>query len=198
MNIAGYAILGDAQNIPLITQDRTQQYSASLTKTIGRAQHQDRRRRHPAAVRRDPELSAESALLTYRQPADPQRRPARAATASRRSCSAIRRRCSGRTRRSSRSYHTNEPSAVRPGRLARHVVADAQHRPALRRLHAVHRGDRTSLSNLDLSTGRVLVAGAERRVARPLASRPTTRTSRRASASRRRCRTRWCCAAATG
>jgi carboxypeptidase family protein len=34
-NISGYAILGDTQNIPLITKDLTQQYQASLTKTAG-------------------------------------------------------------------------------------------------------------------------------------------------------------------
>lgn len=34
-NIAGFALLGDTQNIPLITRDWTQQYNASLTKTVG-------------------------------------------------------------------------------------------------------------------------------------------------------------------
>ena len=34
-NISGYAILGDTQNIPLITKDLTQQYQASLTRTVG-------------------------------------------------------------------------------------------------------------------------------------------------------------------
>jgi hypothetical protein len=33
-NISGYAILGDTQNIPLITKDLTQQYQASLTRTV--------------------------------------------------------------------------------------------------------------------------------------------------------------------
>ena len=35
MNMTGYAILGDTQNIPLITKDFTQQYSASITRTAG-------------------------------------------------------------------------------------------------------------------------------------------------------------------
>jgi hypothetical protein len=34
-NISGYTILGDTQNIPLITKDLSQQYQASLTKTAG-------------------------------------------------------------------------------------------------------------------------------------------------------------------
>jgi hypothetical protein len=34
-NLAGFALLGDTQNIPLITRDWTQQYNASLTKTVG-------------------------------------------------------------------------------------------------------------------------------------------------------------------
>jgi hypothetical protein len=34
-NISGYAILGDTQNIPLITKDLSQQYQASLTRTVG-------------------------------------------------------------------------------------------------------------------------------------------------------------------
>jgi hypothetical protein len=35
MNITGYAVLGDTQNIPLITKDFTQQYAASITRTSG-------------------------------------------------------------------------------------------------------------------------------------------------------------------
>jgi len=34
-NISGYTILGDTQNIPLITKDLSEQYQASLTKTAG-------------------------------------------------------------------------------------------------------------------------------------------------------------------
>jgi hypothetical protein len=34
-NIVGYALLGDTQNIPLINQNWTQQYNASVTKTTG-------------------------------------------------------------------------------------------------------------------------------------------------------------------
>ena len=34
-NIVGYALLGDTQNIPLINQNWTQQYNASITKTAG-------------------------------------------------------------------------------------------------------------------------------------------------------------------
>ncbi len=34
-NITGYALLGDTQNIPLITRNWTQQYNASITKTRG-------------------------------------------------------------------------------------------------------------------------------------------------------------------
>jgi outer membrane receptor protein involved in Fe transport len=34
-NIAGFALLGDTQNIPLITKDLTQQYHASITKATG-------------------------------------------------------------------------------------------------------------------------------------------------------------------
>ena len=34
-NIVGYALLGDTQNIPLINQNWTQQYNASITKTTG-------------------------------------------------------------------------------------------------------------------------------------------------------------------
>src|SRR6185295_10663332 len=35
MSTTGYALIGDAQAVPLNTRDRTQQYAASITKTAG-------------------------------------------------------------------------------------------------------------------------------------------------------------------
>ena len=74
-------------------------------------------------------------------------------------------------------YHTNEPNVVRAGRLACDVVADAQPRRAIRRVHAADGGSQ-SAGELRSGDRQDSGRGTERRQRRAPTSRPTTPTSR--------------------
>ena len=108
-----------------------------------RAQPQDRRRPDRAPVPSVPERVAGRHAMTFTT-ALTDNGAGSAATASPRSCSGIRRRWRGRIRLFDPHYRTTEPNVVRAGRLARDLVADAQRRRALRRLHAADRRGRTT------------------------------------------------------
>jgi len=155
-NISGYAILGDTQNIPLITKDLTQQYQASLTKTVGA--HNVKigggviLRRFGATQSQQP-----NGLWTY------DNQLTRSATGT--GGNALASFLLGLPTQVQRShtpfeprYHTNEPTA--------YVQDDWRARSWLTLNLGVRYDiftpfteEQNRLSNLDVSTGRVLVAG---------------------------------------
>ena len=156
-NISGYTILGDTQNIPLITKDLSQQYQASLTKTAGA--HNVKfgagviLRRFGATQSQQP-----NGLWTY----DSQLTRSATGTGGNALASFL----LGLPTQVQRShtpfeprYHTNEPSAY---------VQDDWRAKSWLTLNLGVRYDiftpfteeQNRLSNLDVATGRVLVAGA--------------------------------------
>ena len=156
-NISGYAILGDTQNIPLITKDLTQQYQASLTKTVGA--HNVKigggviLRRFGATQSQQP-----NGLWTY------DNQLTRGATGT--GGNALASFLLGLPTQVQRShtpfeprYHSNEPSA--------YVQDDWRARSWLTLnlglrydIFTPFTEEQNRLSNLDVATGRVLVAGA--------------------------------------
>ena len=178
MTPAGYRRLGDATFIPLITVNKTLQISGSVTKTRGAHNLKIGRRLDRASVPVVPERLAGRHFAFNTSLTDNG-----AGTGGNSIASFL----LGYPSQVARAhtlfdphYHTTEPNCLRPGRLARDVVADAEPRRPLRRLHAAdRRGEQpVELRPVDAedcsSPGRTACQKAP-------ASRPTTRTSRRGS-----------------
>ena len=146
MNPAGYASLGDATFIPLITVNKTLQISGSVTKTRGAHNLKIGAGLIVAPLPAVPERLGGRHVGVHDR-ADRQRRRRRAATASRRSCSDIRRRW--------RATHTLFDPHYRPTSRACYVQDDWRATSwltlnlgvALRRVHAADRRGQPSLQH---------------------------------------------------
>ena len=141
--VAGYTTLGDPRFVPILLKNNTWQAQACAHQRPRRPQPA-RRRRHRAAVDgADPEQRRHRALHLHRRAHQQRRRRRRR----RRGGVPARLSVHRGARAPGRRHHPGDVGAerLRPGRLARQRLADAEPRRALRRLHAVHRRGRRDL-----------------------------------------------------
>ncbi len=137
MTITSYTPLGDAGNVPLISHGRTPQYAASLTKTMGAHSFKVG---GGVIMREFGVIQSQTPLGTYTF------NPNLTRSTTGQGGNSVASMLLGYP-----STHRAQPLAVQagvpleraqflcPGRLAHQRLADAEHRPPLRRLHAVQR-----------------------------------------------------------
>ena len=142
--VAGYTTLGDPRFVPILLKNDTWQAQASLTNVRGA----HNLRAGVAIVRRSmaPIQSNDGTgtLRLHRGP-DQQRRRRRRRRGGRVPARLPVHRCRAPTWWSTPTLQHLGAERLRPGRLAGHRLADPECRPALRHLHAVHRGRRRDL-----------------------------------------------------
>ena len=184
--VAGYTTLGDPRFVPILLKNNTWQAQATLTNVRGAHNLGPASPSCGGRWRRSRATTAPGS--TPSPPRRPTTAPAAAATRRRRSCSAIRSTVARAHLVVDTDLRHLGAERVRPGRLARHRLADPEPRRCAT-TSSRRSPRRTARSRTSTSTRCSSSSPARTAPATPPASRPTTATSRRGSALRPRCAT---------